>query len=114
MEILQCAARHGFAVLAYVFMPDHIHMLVEGRRDDAHLPAFMRNCRKRTGLIAQPLTSGPLWQDGYWDRVLRTDEATETVIAYILGNPVRAHLVENSADYPFAWSVTTHQERNPR
>ncbi len=107
-QILQSSERYQFAVLAYVFMPDHLHMLVQGQREDADFRAFMANCRKRTGLAARPRVVGPLWQDGYFERVLRSDEATEAVMAYILENPVRAGLVQNAMDYPFSWSVSTH------
>ncbi|HYN10753.1 MAG TPA: hypothetical protein VES67_25440 [Vicinamibacterales bacterium] len=44
-------------------------------------------------------------QDGYFERVLRHDEATPQVIAYILENPVRAGLVQDPAEYPFAWTI---------
>jgi putative transposase len=40
-QILRVAEREGFAVLAYCFMPDHLHLLVEGRRDDANLRRFV-------------------------------------------------------------------------
>ena len=107
-QILQSCERYQFAVLAYVFMPDHCHLLVEGHREDADFRALMANCRKRTSLAARPCVVGRLWQDGYHERVLRREEATETVIEYILANPIRAGLVENAMDYPFSWSVSTH------
>jgi putative transposase len=42
-----------------------------------------------------------LWQQGYFERVLRNDEGTLTVIRYVFENPVRAGLVERYEDYPF-------------
>ncbi len=47
-----------------------------------------------------------LWQGGYYERVLRKDEETQSVIDYILDNPVRAGLVKRPLDYPFSWSCT--------
>lgn len=88
-------------------MPDHLHLLVEGRREDADFRRYMQNWRKRTGWAAKPFIGGPLWQDGYFERVLRREEATESVIDYILANPIRAGLVQNAMDYPFSWSVAT-------
>ena len=108
-QILQSCDRHQFAVLAYVFMPDHCHLLVEGHRDDADFRALMANCRKRTSLAARPHVVGRLWQDGYHERILRNEEATEKVIEYILANPIRAGLAESAMDYPFSWSVSTHE-----
>jgi len=45
-----------------------------------------------------------LWQHGYYERILRRDEASVLVCHYILNNPVRAGLVADPADYPFGWS----------
>jgi len=111
-QILQSCERYQFAVLAYVFMPDHFHLLVEGHREDSDFRALMANCRKRTSLAARPYVVGRLWQDGYYERTLRNEETTEKVMEYILANPIRAGLVESALDYPFSWSVSTHEGRS--
>jgi hypothetical protein len=41
-----------------------------------------------------------LWQAGYYDRVLRNDDATADVVRYIIQNPVRAEIVESPTSYP--------------
>lgn len=110
VQILRSAASYGFAVLAYVFMPDHVHLLVEGRREDADFRLFMRNWKKRTTQWMQTEAGGRLWQESYFERVLRGEEGTAEVIAYILDNPVRAGLVKSAMDYPFGWSIATHEE----
>jgi putative transposase len=86
-------------------MPDHLHLLVEGTAPDSNFRSFMRYLRRRTALEYRRLTLLDLWQDGYFERVLRDGEATATVIAYILENPVRAGLVRHWADYPFLWTI---------
>ena len=48
---------------------------------------------------------GRLWQDGYYDRILRDDEQTIVVARYILENPVRAGLVEGFDEYPYSGST---------
>jgi hypothetical protein len=45
-----------------------------------------------------------LWQAGYYDRILRHDEDSLTVVRYILENPVRAGLVSRFSDYPYSGS----------
>ena len=42
-----------------------------------------------------------MWQEGYYERVLRSDDATDVVVRYVLDNPVRAGLVSRHEDYPF-------------
>jgi hypothetical protein len=45
-----------------------------------------------------------LWQEGYYERVLRNDEDTKAVTKYILENPVRPELVTIALDYLFSGS----------
>lgn len=40
-----------------------------------------------------------LWQAGYFDRILRENDATEAVVRYIVANPLRAGLVTDIRDY---------------
>ena len=42
-----------------------------------------------------------LWQNGYYDHVLRKDEDRLGIIAYLLSNPLRAGLVSDLRRYPF-------------
>jgi REP element-mobilizing transposase RayT len=96
-----------FDLLAYVFMPDHVHALVAGRSPTSDFLAFMRVLRQRMSTTYHDLGADDrLWQDGYYEHVLRSDEASERLITYMLANPVRAGLVENAADYKYGWSVT--------
>ncbi|BAU72594.1 Transposase [Metapseudomonas furukawaii] len=48
--------------------------------------------------------SGRLWQKGFHDHALRSDEDVKTVARYVVANPLRAGLVERLADYPF-WNA---------
>ena len=86
-------------------MPDHLHLLVEGRVDAASLTAFARDIKQRTGYHWRRKAEGVLWQDGYYERVLRDDEQTLTVAKYILENPVRAGLVREPREYPYSGSL---------
>jgi hypothetical protein len=94
-QLFQSAALCGCAVLAYCVMPDHLHALVEARSARADFDALIR------GLT---LARRSLWQPGSHVRILRDDEASDTVARYILENPVRAGLAQAVGEYPFAWS----------
>ena len=104
-RVLQSAAAHAFAVAAYCFMPDHLHLLVEGCDENAHLVAFARDVKQRIGYSHPQKSTVRIWQNGLYDRVLRDDEATLTVAKYILENPVRAGLAREPRDYPFSGSA---------
>jgi len=109
VEIVHACRFKQFALLAFVFMPDHLHLLVEGLSDDADFRIFMRALRQRTTVEYHRFAPGVLWQDGYFERVLRRTEETSSVIKYILANPVRAGLIENAIDYSFGGAIDLDQ-----
>jgi hypothetical protein len=45
-----------------------------------------------------------LWQEGYYDRVLRESDDSKTVARYLLNNPVRAGLAATPLDFPYLGS----------
>jgi len=85
-------------------MPDHLHLFIEGQKDDSDCRAFVDLLKQRSGFEYRALSGDRLWQRGYFDRVLRNEEATEDVARYVLGNPVRAGLVRSITDWPYAGS----------
>jgi REP-associated tyrosine transposase len=104
LHIRRTAAEEAYDNVAYCFMPDHVHLLVEARRDAANLCRFVKLAKQRSG-AAYALQHGVrLWQEGYYDRVLRNEEDTTAVAKYILENPVRAGLVTSVMDYPYSGS----------
>lgn len=95
--------RHGFSVLAYCFMPDHLHLLVQGN-SETHLPQFMKDFKQQTGYRYRRSNSEALWQKSYYDHILRAEEDVRQVARYIVANPVRAALVSEAGDYPHSGS----------
>jgi putative transposase len=106
----------GFKVWAYCFMPDHLHLLVEGGSSDSDLKRFISTYKQYTGYyykdndyVAQGFSPAQtkipkLWQPSYYDHVLRKDEDTLSVARYVVGNPVRKALVKHFLDYEFIGS----------
>jgi putative transposase len=93
-----------FAIFAYCFMPDLVHLLVEGTRDTSDLQRFAKLAKQRSGAAHALSGSGRLWQEGYYERVLRDDDASRDVARYIVLNPLRAGLVVSPLDYPYVGS----------
>jgi REP element-mobilizing transposase RayT len=106
-QLLRYANQCGFAVLAYCAMPNHVHALVEGIRDDADFKRLMHRWKQRTGFDWKRRHGVALWRNGYHDRVLRSDEALALFVAYILENPVRRGLVRHASQYPLSGPHTT-------
>jgi putative transposase len=99
----QAAAKLGFHVLAYTFMPDHLHILVEGG-EGGDLKEFVRLFKSRSSFLYKTLYGNPLWQSSYYDRILRKDEDSLKVAEYIINNPVRRGLVSEALRYPYSGS----------
>ena len=77
LRIRQAAAAHAFAILAYCFMPEHVHLVVEGKTDDADLKRFVKARKQKTGFEYSKRSGNRLWQVSFFDHVLRSDESTE-------------------------------------
>jgi REP element-mobilizing transposase RayT len=93
-------------LLAWVLMPDHWHGLVV-LGADRPLSAVMQRMKSVTARdVALATGLDSLWQRGFHDRAVRSDEDLRVSARYVVANPLRAGLVERLGDYPFwdsAW-----------
>jgi putative transposase len=103
-QFLRVAANEGFAVLAYCFMPDHVHLLIEGLRDDSDAKKFIIKSKQCSAHAYATKFGQRLWQPFGYEHVLRDDEKVQVVARYILENPVRAGLAKTVLEYPFVGS----------
>jgi len=84
---------------ACVLMPDHLHWLLTLRQGS--LSDVMRSLKTFTAkkLTMQGLEK-PIWQTGFHDHALRSEESLLDAAQYLLANPVRARLLAALQDYP--------------
>ena len=99
-----------FAILAYSLMRDHVHLLLEGLAQDSDFTRFARMSKQRSGSAYARTHHQRLWQEGYYERVLREEDDARALARYVVNNPLRAGLVTTPADYPFVgsdvWSLS--------
>ena len=94
---------------AVVIMPDHAHLLFTAMRDadgwTFALPEILRAIKGSSARSINRLSgrTGAVWQDEFFDHVLRGDESLRETIEYIRQNPVRKGLVEKPEDYQWLW-----------
>ena len=105
-QILRTCRERQFEVLAYVFMEDHLHLLMRGTSRDSNFKSTMTLLRQRTAVAYRSVRGEQLWQDGYFERVLRQTDDVFGVIRYIRENPANAGLAEERAAYPYVWWTT--------
>jgi putative transposase len=103
-QILRAAAGERFAVVAYCFMPDHAHLLIEGQCDSSDGLRFIARAKQLSAFHYGRAYRGRLWQRYGYEHVLRSDEDIRRVARYIFENPLRAGLVCRPADYKFMGS----------
>ena len=104
-QISRAARENQFEVIAYCFMPDHLHLLVEGRSDSADCKRFIARAKQYSGFYYSQACHSTLWQRYGFEHVLRDNEAWIDVARYILENPIRGRLVQRVEDYPFVGSL---------
>lgn len=106
LGILKETAREkGFELLTYCLMPDHLHLLVAGKRENSNLKQFISLFKQKSGFEFKRRYHKKLWHLSYYDHILRKSEDIETVSRYILNNPVRKGLVESFAEYPYGGAI---------
>ena len=103
-QLLETAARWGVEIIAYCFMPDHLHLLVGGKSEQASSRKWADAFRQTSGFNFRGERQRRLWQEGYFDHVLRKEGVTLSVVKYIVLNPVRAGLCTDGSAYPLLGS----------
>ena len=101
------AEKNGWWVGDYLLMPNHVHFFARASRTADPMKKWVqiwksvsaRALLKRCGL------AGPLWQEDYFDRYLRSGENYTDKWRYVEVNPVRAGLVEQPEDWPYRGQI---------
>ena len=104
-QIVRSATENEFGIFAYCFMPDHVHLLVEGLSDRSHAVTFIDRAKQYSGYYFKQAFGTRLWQRYGFEHTLRDDEIALSVARYILDNRIRARLIQRVQDYPFCGSL---------
>jgi len=97
-----CAiAKFNVALGRYVIMPDHVHLFVRGGRNFT-LSSWIGGLKRA---ISVALKSQRLWQPGFFDHILRSEESYADKWNYVCDNPVRAGLVKDSDDWLYQGEI---------
>lgn len=95
---------HPFAMLGYVFLPEHFHMIIQPTGKDNFSDImrslktnFTKEYKKLIGLSSSQ--SMKFWQKRFWDHVIRDDRDFENHLHYIHFNPVKHGYVSDPRDW---------------
>ena len=100
-----------FRIYVVTFMPDHLHLLLEGKSDSSDLIKGIKLFKQKSGYWYKQCADRRLWQKRFFDRILRRSEDLESVAWYIINNPVRDNLVDDPFEYPFTKSFVWNDLR---
>lgn len=91
-----------YRLLAWVVMPNHVHVLVEIL--EMPLSLVVKNWKSYTAKeINRRLgRAGDVWQEDYFDRYMRDEAHLKKTVRYIENNPVKASLVKFAHEWPFS------------
>ena len=122
--------RHGFILHAFVFMPNHVHLLVRSQMKDARIDKFLfgvkrpfsfrvkRSLQERADPLLRQLTIRKrpgkrvfrFWQAGPGhDRNLSSVERVAEAIHYIHFNPVKEKLCDSPDQWKWSSWRTYHR-----
>ncbi len=96
-SLVQEALRHfngqRYDLLAWCIMPNHVHAIVRPL-EGYDLPGILHSWKSFTAKQANKLlgTTGPFWQDEYYDHLIRDEEDFNRHLTYVLQNPEKAGL----------------------
>ena len=101
--------KHNFKMLAYVFLPDHFHLLIQPKGNSNFSQImhslkfrFTRAYKQKMGL-SEHLN---FWQKRFWDHIIRDENDLENHIHYIHYNPIKHGYVH----WPTEWKNSSYQE----
>jgi len=104
-------AKKPFELLAWVILPDHLHLVIGSSSWDISKllqtikMSFGASYRKRMGI-----SSGRVWQNRFWDHILRDQDDLNRHIDYVHYNPVKHGLTRSPFDWKWSSIDDYHSE----
>ncbi len=101
-EALLAGDGSRYVLLAWVVMPNHVHVLIEALGEWS-LARILQSWKGGTARQANLVLGrqGGLWAREYYDRYIRDENHLQRAVLYVHNNPVKAGLVSDPREWRF-------------
>lgn len=101
-----------FQLQAWVIMPNHVHLVVDVW--EMPLSKLVGVWKGKSARVANLLLGrvGRLWQEDYFDTLIRDEKHLKKAVRYTEQNPVKAKLVKDPRAWPRAWPWSSAGRRD--
>jgi len=103
--LLEALVKANCDAPVFMFMPDHCHLLIEGKSEKSDLWQCVVDFKRKSGYWLARNHPLEEWQKDFYDHILRKDEDLIKQVRYVLGNAVRKALVEDWKAHPYKGST---------
>jgi putative transposase len=95
---------YGVIIYAYCLMPNHFHLVMGVAKEAFAMGKFMFSLQSSHAQFFNKKYSGSghVLQSRYKGKWVNSDTQLQTLISYVLNNPVRKGLVKAARDWPYS------------
>ena len=111
----RASAKHAFDVWAYVFMPEHVHLLIRPQEESYDVSRILKAIKSPAAKEMLRLDEFRIFQEtavwmpgGGYDRNIRSEAEARIVVEYLHRNPIRRKLCESPDQWLYS-SVRDYQ-----
>lgn len=101
-----------YELVCTVVMPDHVHIILKPERN-YDLSGIMKGIKGISANLINKVnkTTGTVWQDESFDRIIRNEKEFFEKINYMYNNPIKKGMIEKTEDYT-GWFLKTFLSDN--
>jgi len=92
-----------YRLLAFVIMPDHLHIMLEPNGKES-ISKIMHSIKRGSSRLINQMwnRNGSVWQSRFYERIIRDEKEFWEKVNYIYNNPLKVGLAEAPEDYPYS------------
>lgn len=110
--IRKTKSKYPFKILAYVILPDHLHLIMTLPENDSNYSlrwSMIKSLFSKQIIFSEPISAARIkkrergiWQRRFWEHLIRDEADLENHVNYIHFNPVKHGYVNNPIDWKFS------------